>query len=208
MSVKRTETIHLKENSKLSWLCHISKNLYNQGNYIIKQNWLNGHGYTKYEKVNEKLKGTENYKQLPAQTAQQTLKLLDNNWKSFFKSMKDYKENPSKYYGKPRIPNYKKKNGEYLLVFTNQQCKIKNGYLKFPKIMDMKIKTRLSSYDKINHVRIVPIGVGYKCEIVYEHETQNHELNHENVASIDLGVNNVITMVNNIGKKPIVLRVA
>ena len=142
MIVSRTETIHLKYDDRLSRLCHISKNLYNQANYIIRQNWLNGYGYTKYQKVNEELKGTENYSILPSQTAQQTLKMVDRNWKSFFNSLKDYKINPHKYEGKPKPPNYKKKDGEFLLIFTSQQLTrvIKNNYLKFPKKLGLKSK--------------------------------------------------------------------
>ncbi|ADI73346.1 transposase, IS605 OrfB family [Methanohalobium evestigatum Z-7303] len=208
MIVSRTETIHLKYDDRLSRLCHISKNLYNQANYIIRQNWLNGYGYTKYEKVNEELKGTENYSILPSQTAQQTLKMVDRNWKSFFNSLKDYKINPHKYEGKPKPPNYKKKDGEFLLIFTSQQLTrgIKNNYLKFPKKLGLKIKTRLNEDTNIQQVRIVPLGVGYKCEIVYKQKIIHNKLDENNIASIDLGINNIITMVNNIGEKPIVIK--
>ena len=48
-----------------------------------------------------------------AQTAQQTLRLLDKNWKSFFKSIKDWSKNKSKYLGKPKMPKYLKKDGFY-----------------------------------------------------------------------------------------------
>ncbi|WP_292487480.1 transposase [Methanohalobium sp.] len=208
MIVSRTETIRLNHENKVSRLCHISKNLYNQANYIIRQNWLNGYGYTKYQKVNEELKGTENYSILPSQTAQQTLKMVDRNWKSFFNSLKDYKINPHKYEGKPKPPNYKKKDGEFLLIFTSQQLTrgIKNNYLKFPKKLGLKIKTRLNEDTNIQQVRIVPLGVGYKCEIVYKQKIEHINLNENNIASIDLGINNIITMVNNIGEKPIVIK--
>ncbi|ADI74160.1 transposase, IS605 OrfB family [Methanohalobium evestigatum Z-7303] len=208
MIVSRTETIRLKHENKVSRLCHISKNLYNQANYIIRQNWLNGYGYTKYQKVNEELKGTENYSILPSQTAQQTLKMVDRNWKSFFNSLKDYKINPHKYEGKPKPPNYKKKDGEFLLIFTSQQLTrgTKDNYLKFPKKLGLKIKTRLNEDTNIQQVRIVPLGVGYKCEIVYKQKIEHINLNENNIASIDLGINNIITMVNNIGEKPIVIK--
>ena len=64
-----------------------------------------------------------------AQMAQQTLKLLDKNWKSFFKSIKDYKKNKDKYLGMPKPPKYLKKNGNYLLILTNQNCKFKSDNL-------------------------------------------------------------------------------
>ncbi|WP_292485838.1 transposase, partial [Methanohalobium sp.] len=190
----------------LSWLCHISKNLYNQANFIVKQS-LNDEGdWVRYEELNKQLKGTENYSILPTQTAQQTLKLMDKNWKSFFQSIKDWKKNPENYYSKPNPPKYKKKNGENILTFTNQQCRIKNGVIKFPKKTNLQVETRLQDDTKLNQVRILPMGVGYKCEIVYEKGLETPNLNEEKIASIDLGINNIVTMVNNIGEKPIVIK--
>ncbi|ADI74220.1 transposase, IS605 OrfB family [Methanohalobium evestigatum Z-7303] len=204
--VKRTETIYLNYDKNLSWLCHISKNLYNQANFIVKQS-LNDEGdWVRYEELNKQLKGTENHSVLPTQTAQQTLKLMDKNWKSFFQSIKDWKKNPENYYSKPNPPKYKKKNGENILSFTNQQCKIKKGVLKFPKKTNLQVETRLTDDTKLNQVRILPMGVGYKCEIVYEKDLETPDPNEENIASIDLGINNIVTMVNNIGEKPIVIK--
>ncbi|ADI75111.1 transposase, IS605 OrfB family (plasmid) [Methanohalobium evestigatum Z-7303] len=204
--VKRTETIYLNYDKNLSWLCHISKNLYNQANFIVKQSLNDEGGWVRYEELNKQLKGTENYSVLPTQTAQQTLKLMDKNWKSFFQSIKDWKKNPENYYSKPNPPKYKKKNGENILTFTNQQCKIKNGVLKLPKKTNLQVETRLADDTKLNQVRILPMGVGYKCEIVYEKDLETPDLNEENIASIDLGINNIVTMVNNIGEKPIVIK--
>ncbi|ADI74020.1 transposase, IS605 OrfB family [Methanohalobium evestigatum Z-7303] len=204
--VKRTETIYLNYDKNLSWLCHISKNLYNQANFIVKQSLNDDGDWVRYEELNKQLKGTENYSVLPTQTAQQTLKLMDKNWKSFFQSIKDWEKNPENYYSKPNPPKYKKKNGENILTFTNQQCKIKNGVLKLPKKTNLQVETRLTDDTKLNQVRIIPMGVGYKCEIVYEKDLETPDPNEENIASIDLGINNIVTMVNNIGEKPIVIK--
>ena len=53
--------------------------------------------------------------------------------------------------------------------------------------------------------RIIPRGGNYVLEIVYEVERE--EINHEskNIASIDLGVNNFVTIANNIGAKSIII---
>ena len=59
------------------------------------------------------------YKSLPAQTNQGVLKLLSNDWKSFFNALKEYKINPSKFKGKPKMPKYAKKNGTKVATFTN-----------------------------------------------------------------------------------------
>ena len=87
----------------------------------------------RYRELYALLKTTKAYQRLPAQTAQQVLRLLDQNWKAFFKAVKDWQEHPEKYLGRPRIPRYKPKNGEFLVIFTNQQCRIKSGFVWFPK---------------------------------------------------------------------------
>jgi putative transposase len=119
--------------------------------------------------------------------------------------LKEYKANPKKFKNKPRIPNYKKKNGESIVIFTNQQCRFKEEYLHFPKKVNLKqIKTRIK--EKLKEVRIIPLGIKYKIEIIYEKEEQDLGLNKNNLLSIDLGLNNLITAVNNIGLVPIIIK--
>ena len=214
--VKRTEQIWLHPDKTLSWLCHISKSLYNQANYIIKQNIDSDNPdrkWVRYGDLDKMLKQegeeSENYTALPAQTAQQILKLVDKAWLSFFRAIKEWKKSPEKFKEKPNPPRYKKKNGEHILVFTNQQCKIEEGVVKFPKKMGIEVKTRLPDDTNLREVRILPQGVGYVCEIVYEKEVEIKEKRNkeeQRVVGIDLGAKNIITMCNNIGKKPIVVR--
>lgn len=202
MTIQRIETIYLPYNVSISETCHISKNLYNQANYLIKQEMKNKK-WLRYKELYELLKNTDSYKKLPSQTAQQILKLIDKNWKSYFTAIKGWKKDSSKFLGMPKPPKYKKKNGENIIIFTNQQCKIKNGIIKLPKkVGNYLIKTTLTRF---NQIRIIPIGVGYKCEIVYEKEINDLNLDKNRVAAIDLGINNLITMVNNIGEHPIII---
>ncbi len=146
------------------------------------------------------------YHQLPAQTAQQVLKILDRNWTSFFNANKAWKNKKSKFKSKPEPPRYKPKNGEFLLVFTNQQVRLKNNIVKFPKKVNFTIKTRLLDQTDIREVRIIPKGVGYIVEIIYKKEFHPRFLNKNNTVAIDLGVRNLITMVNNNGMKPFVIK--
>lgn len=201
--VKRVEHIWIKGNNNLSSLCHISKNLYNEANYIIRQELFNSGRWIRYNELYHLLKNSDNYKSLPAQTSQQILKLLDKSWKSFFRAMKEWKKHPEKFLERPRLPRYKDKNGEHILVFTNQQAKIRDGKLILPKMVDLEVKTRV---DRLREVRILPKGVGYLIEIVYEKIINPKRRDKKHVAGIDLGVRNLITMVNNIGEKPIVVK--
>ena len=81
-----------------------------------------------------------------------------------------------------------------------------SGYLKFPKRVNLTLKTRLQDI-QLNQVRLIPQGIGYRCELVYTKEIQpQHPLDHTRVASIDLGVRNLVTLVTNIGTHPIVVK--
>lgn len=206
MIFKRVEEIWIKPNKQISYYCHLSKNLYNEANYIIKQEYSKSGKWVRYYELNSKLKTSENYKLLPSQTAQQTLRLLDRSWKSFFNSIKIWKKNKNQFKSRPKPPKYKNKNGEYILVFTNQQCKIRNNKLIFPKMLNFELKTRFDDKTNLREVRIIPKGIGYSIEIVYDKEIEPANLDKERIIGIDLGIRNLVTIANNIGEKPIIVK--
>jgi len=196
-----TERIQLGKTDALSRICHLVKNLYNLANYHIRQKFIHERHWTRYKELYALLKNTRAYRNLPAQTAQQILRLLDKNWKSFFNAIKDWRKNPDKYLGRPRLPRYKPKDGENIVIFTNQQCRIKDGFLSFPKRTQLlPSKTRISS--KLCQVRILPQGNHYILEIVYEKVSFDFKLDKRRVISIDLGLTNLVTVVNNAGLPP------
>ena len=205
-SLIRTEQIWIKPHKTLSLLCHLSKNLYNESNYLVRQEFFEKKKWVRYNSLYHSIKKSKNYKELPAQTAQQVLVFLDRNWKSFFSAIKEWKNDKSKFKAKPNPPGYKPKNGEFILVFTNQQVKIKDNSLIFPKKVDLKLKTRLSDKTHIRETRILPKGVGYVVEIVYKKKFSLKPLNKANLLAIDIGVRNLITTVNNNGLKPFVIK--
>ena len=193
-----------KYDEEIYGLCKISKNLYNQGLYLFKQELKDNNKWLFYNDLNKKLQTTTNlegkinYRLLKAQVSQQCLKLLENDIKSYIKSVKDFKVNVEKYKGKPKMPRYKKDVN--LLIYPNQSCTIKDGYINLSKTLKIKIpqyskyKERLT---KFQQVRILPnLDKSLTVEIVYNCETlKNYNLNHEIHASVDLGVNNLATMV-------------
>ncbi len=206
--VQRVEIIMLKGRNKkeAQRLCHLSKNLYNAANYEMRQSFIAGDrksGYqisTKFAKDNQ-----SDYRALPAQCSQQIINLLEKNWKSFFKSIKDWKKNPKKFMGRPKLPKYKDKDGCFPILFAKQSFGKNFDYLKFPKVMKFKIKTRIP-LEQIKQIRIIPEATCFKCEIVYEKEIkQNENLKFENKMSIDLGINNLVTMYSNVDGKSFIM---
>ena len=174
-------------------------------NYYVRQEFFYLGNWLRYYDLWYMLKDKEAYKKLPSQTAQQILRLVDKNWKSFFNSLKNWRVQPSKYQGRPRPPKYKKRNGEFVLLFTNQQCRIKENYLYFPeKVAISPIKTRIES--QLHQVRLVPKGLYYVVEIIYEEDVKNLKLDKKRILGIDLGLANIVTMVNNAGLQPAIIK--
>jgi len=223
-TVTRVEKIQFKSNpeiDKISALAHASKNLFNYANYFMRQRFFENdklYRETKqsgelllYNDLYDMVKESEPYRAFvniaggTAACAQQTLKLLDKAWKSYRREHADWFKHPEKYLAEPRIPKYKRKNGEHIVVFTNQRCKIINGILKFPKKVHFQLKTRLNNVD-LRQVRIIPNGVNYTCEIVYDKEIDPVEIISSRYIGIDPGVRNVVTIANNFGAKPIIVK--
>jgi putative transposase len=198
---------HIKSDKILFDYCHKAKNLYNKANYYVRQTFIESSllkenglidnaiwiGYYDLCKI---LKNDETYKALPAQTAQAILRLLDKNWKSFFKAIKDFKINPHKYNGRPKPPKYLDKSGLFVCITPGQKVEYKNNSFKIPKT-NYFIKTKVKK-SELKEIRLVPINnYKIKIEIVYEKQTTDLNLNKNNVLGIDLGVNNLMAITSN-----------
>lgn len=193
---------HILNSKEIEAICIKAKLLYNQSLYYLRQSLFgNIEKFSEYEMTGLFAEySEETYKALPAQTSQQVIKLLFKNWKSYWASVKDRKKTPAKYLGKPKLPKYKKETS--IVVFTNQQVKLKNGFIHFPKNTISPIKTKV---DNICQVRIIPLPNTFKIEIVYEKENTNLALEKDNVLSLDLGLNNFITAIDNVGNAPFII---
>lgn len=192
-------------------LSMVSKNLYNQALYTAINSYENGGKFMFYADLDKKMKtvfnleGNINYKLLPAQVSQQILRLLDKNIKSFYSAIKDYKNHPEKYKAKPQFPKYLRKD-RFLLIYTNQQTKIKDGEIVFPLGLRIKIPKFISIRDKnFNQIRILPVNrYTFKVEIVYTIEEKELKSDNSRYIGIDLGINNFATCVTNIGDRPLI----
>ena len=192
-----------KHNEELFKMCRFSKDLYNQTMYIVKTNLKDGkflfyNDLDKILKVTPNLEGEINYRKLKSQVSQQCLKLIDKNLKSYFKSIKDWSKNKTKYKGRPHLPNYLPKNGMFQLIYPNQSCSIKGGKIYFSKDLSVSIPQweKFSSVLKnFKQIRVNPKNEYTEIEIVYETELENYDLDKSRYSSIDLGLDNLVTMV-------------
>ena len=185
---------------EIDGLAFKSKNLYNVANYVIRQSFVYGWGYINYNEMDQLMKSHPAYKALPAKVSQQILMILDKNWKSFFEAVKAYNIEQTKFTGRPKLPKYKDKvKGRNILVYTIQAIsskQLKKGIIHLSGT-NILIKT-LVKPEQICQVRLVPKCDSYVIEVIYnEPESTIDENQKELVASIDLGLNNLVALTSN-----------
>jgi putative transposase len=176
-----------------------SKNLYNAGNYEIRQSYIFTGKYLNYNEMDRRMQSHEAYKALPAKVSQQVLMQLHHDWDAFFKARAAYREDPSKFKARPKIPGYKHKTeGRNMLVYTIQALSrgkhgLKRGIIK-PSMLAIEVKTKQKD---INQVRIVPRKGFSVVEAVYEQEEKQAPVNPAYYAGIDIGMNNLVALTSN-----------
>ena len=185
-------------------ICHLSKNLYNYVNYILRQSFLATKRLPSENEIN-KLLAKDNqvdFRALPSNVSQQTVNLVFKAWKSFFKALKSYRKDKSKFTSNPKLPKYKSKNGLYVCAFTYMCSRIKDNKIYFAKNILKPIKTKVS---RVKQARVVPNSSCFIVEIVYEKDVNETPKTSGSIASIDLGLNNFITCIDNLGNTPLII---
>lgn len=192
-------------------MAHLSKNVYNESLYNIRQHYFSEGSYLKYEANYPLMKTSENYKLLGVQVAQQTMKCVDWAFRSFFGLLKLVK---NKQFSKDqvRIPHYLPKDGVYAIhvpeLFIKNKCflvpaspalkKKHNGpvYIRIPdKLLNKKIR----------QVHIIPKYDGKYFEACYifdddtDYSASSRNLDSTKALSIDLGINNFATCATSEG---------
>ena len=198
------------EYAMLAEMCRYSNNLYNVALYNIRQYYFSEKKFLTYESNYHECKVNENYGLLQAGVAQQTLKVADRSFKSFFNLIKKAKSGEY-HFQDIKIPHYREKGGMFVLVLSTNAINIKDGFLQIPmsrafskahagKLIKIAFPERLAN-KKIKEVRIIPIfrGQRFKIQYVYEQAEQNLNLSQDNALAIDIGLENFATCVTTIG---------
>ena len=221
-------------------LSFLSKNLYNVGLYNERQHyhnikvsldglrpdlispWMNTKKtyvpYTRKKDDPDKdycnynlSKVNENYGLLHSQSAQQTLKSVEEGYISFFKLMKLIAE--GKYNQPAHLPHYlDKEKGRYKVAFPRNSLTIKDNLVtlgmsvRFRKLhgcTGKELTFKIPAYIKphqVKEVTLLPIHKGkcYKVQFSYEIKKKpNVELDKTKYLGLDLGVNNFAAIVEN-----------
>lgn len=128
------------------------------------------------------------------------LRQLADAWRAFREALLAYKENPSKFTGRPKLPKYKHKTeGRNVLVYTlqalsgGQSKKGIQGTIK-PSGLPITLKTQQQA---INQVRIVPRNGYYVVVVIYSKEPVQAHVDPSFCAAIDIGVTNLAAITSN-----------
>lgn len=208
----KTQKQKLKTLSKTQFLAlknlsHISKNLYNVTLYSIRQYYFQEQKFLRYESNYYYVKENDNYKLLGTDVAQQIMRVVDRNFRSFFNAKKEYSKTPSKFTGKPSLPKYLDKeshfaliipnrrfNGESFNVPTSREFKKEYGEINIKLPINIKPET-------IAEIRIHPkLNAKYfEIEYIYEVKQVENTIKSDKTLAIDLGINNLVSAVTSTG---------
>ena len=186
--------------------------------YLGDSKWLS------YNALDHLLKVTRDkaYYALPSQANQQILKLLLRDYKSFFEAVKVYGRNPEAFTGRPKMPGYMSQGSFKTSVLTNQICRIKDGYLKFPGTREKLSLDQLPEEVCLKEVRIKPGGNSFVLDVVLSVPDKGivpavdkdilsdlsdvSDLKGLRVMAIDPGTDNIAAVANTFGARPFVIK--
>lgn len=169
-----------------------SKNLYNRSLYLLKKELEENHKMIPYNQMYHLLKNEDCFKELPTDISNLVLMQVNRTFMNYFKAIKSWKKNPSKFLGCPKLPKFKhKESGRNIVSFNRNVCRLKNQEILFNKHINLKIKTQV---DNIVEVQVVPQNNCYKIQICYNKQ-ENELIENNNYMGIDIGLNNLATCV-------------
>jgi IS605 OrfB family transposase len=203
-NLNKAEFLALRE------LCRLSKNLYNVGLYTVRQYYFQEHKHLRYESAYHLCKENENYRLLNTGIGQQTLKVVDRAFQSFYGLINAVRS--GSYQQKVRLPHFLPKDGYFSLIIP--RIKVKDGRFNVP--MSNAFKKQFSTVSlpfpnridpkRIKEVRIHPKYDArfFELELITKAESEPVETVADSAISIDFGLDNLATCVDTNGASFIV----
>ena len=185
-------------------LCHLSKNLYNACLYDVRQYYFETKSYRPWKLQKSIFIKNDNpdYYALQSNLAGEVFKQVGEQFISFFNNKSNKKK---------KIPKYKDKNGYNLVVFPKlaiskqiefDETKQIYIYTLCKRNYNLKIQSTKPNvkmvkfvYDEANDL--------IKCFKIYEVKEPKLRRDNSRYFSIDPGLNNIVSIYNNIGIRPL-----
>ena len=205
--------LSIREYQTLRLLCRLSKNLYNEALYSVRQFYFAERKYLRYEANYKFCKDSENYKSLGTDIAQQTMKVVDRSFKSFFALILKAKVGAYQF-NQIHMPHYLAKEGFFSLILPTAHVKFQDGFFVLPMSRAFKkehceLKFRVPPHidsKSIKEIRIHPRSRArfFEIEYVYERTAEPANLDADKFMGVDFGLNNLATCVTSDGSAFIV----
>jgi len=173
--------------------------LYNCTIYTIRKYYEETNKYIGYNALDKVMQLNEHYQAIPSFNAQQIIRLVDQNYRSYFSLLR--KKLQGQYASEVKPPKYRKRGDCFNLIFDNTRIYVKDNTLKLYKNLKLKF-----NYDvkNIKQGIIKWKGNKFALYITYEQENKTLKPDNGNYLSIDLGLNNFASCFSNIGHSFIV----
>ena len=152
-------------------------------------------------------KSAKEYKAMPYATCSQIIiQELCRAWKSFYMALSAYKKNPKAFTGFPKRPDYlDKKEGRCWLVLTNQNFRVEeNCTVRMPGFLkEIHVTAR---HRDVRQIRIKTEKDCIRILLIYEQEEASAQIGErKTVMGIDLGIDNLMTIVWGSDEAPVIL---
>ena len=205
LSHKTKVTLNNDYSNIIGHMCYAAYKLWNVGNYErMNYKELDLAEYPDWYYQKKYHKDDLWYKQLPSQTAQEVLKLLDKSWKSFYVLQKTQgieNPRPPRFKQSPIVITYMQnaivheKNSDTVRLSLPRQLKIYMSETYGISDNHLFLKNVIfKNTDTIKQIKIYP-PEGNKCDIIVIYEVEDVMLLPDNgrYLSIDLGLHNLMT---------------
>ena len=154
--------------------------------------------YFQLEKLMRAVHNPDFFSGLPMQTAQLVVKQACADFQNWLRALRDWKRHPEKYLGKPRMPGYVKASLGQIL-FTNQECVINHGILRFPLTNCTVRMDGLPAGAVLKEVKCSPSGNNFLLLVTYETDATVHSGDMPYTAAVDFGIDNLAAVVTDAG---------
>ena len=197
--------------STLDEMSRKANNLYNQCVYLAKHSDNLLEDLKNLDKIMKSFPDEyDNYRSFGhSACAQQILRLFQQNLRSYFASINDYKKNPTKYTGRPCFPKFRKSGERFQVIFTNQTAKLIGQTINIAsKTFENKlvIKLRTCSAKKLCQVVFSSRNNYFLVYVIYEVDDPSISQRSNKVAAIDVGLSNLATITFSEQDEPILYR--
>lgn len=212
----RTERILIKPSDPnfraITQVCREAKTIYNCASYLMRQSFFDGElipWATADKLLKNEVTGHPAYCAIPNAMSQAVIKKLGDDWKGYFAALAEWKKAPDKFKAKPKMPGYARHSKTASMPFQHLSCS--DSRIQFPKKTGIT-PIRITCCEKqalkakgaakiIQEIRFVPHGSCYWLEVVYEKTEASGDkkkvlLDKNKHLSLDLGINNVATLVS------------